>query len=134
MEKQEVHGLLVQISHLDQRVVDEGTVHMWWEILAPYSYALAREAVPICFMESDSYLTPHRLVAVVRRLREVNAVAENKKVIYGSSTERWMPNNFAEISDFYRRLYLAHPWGDGGSADGMAADVGWLVPAPVWDD
>lgn len=135
MEKQEVHALLVQISHIDQRIVDAGTVHMWSEIIGRYGYGDARDAVPICFMESDAYLTPHRLIAVMKRLKENRATENAKRVIYDKQgTDVPMPDNFREMSDFFRELYQTHPEPEGKSVESMAGDLGWEIPVAVWSE
>lgn len=135
MEKAEVHGLLVQISHIDQRIVDAGTVHMWWEIIGHYDYADARDAVPICFMESDAYLTPHRLVAVMKRLKEKRATDNAKQAIYEKrGTEVFAPDNFKEMCDFYKHLYATHPDPEGKTPESMANDLGLEIPVPVWSE
>jgi hypothetical protein len=132
MEKAEVHGLLVQISHIDQRIVDAGMVHMWWEIIGHYSYADARAAVPLCFMESDSYMTPNRLVERVKKIRNDRAVEENKAIIYDPNGVP-APNNFAEMTQFYTQLYKDYPWADGDTPETVARELGREIPAPVWE-
>jgi hypothetical protein len=134
LEKAEVHGLLVQISHIDNRIVDAGTVHMWWEIIGHYYYHEARDAVPVCFMESDSYLTPHRLVKAMKRAREDRAVEDAKAVTYERGSEVYAPDNLAEMTEFYRKLWQAHPWGENETPEGMAQELGWDIPVPRWGD
>jgi hypothetical protein len=134
VEKQEVHALLVQISYLDQRIVDTGTVQMWWEILRGYDYQVARDVVPICFGESDAYLTPYRLVRAIKRSMEDLAVVRAKAVTYADDGGLGAPDNLVEITAFYGRLWLAHPWGAGERPDAKAAEVGWVVPLPRWGD
>lgn len=135
MEKQEVHALLVQISHIDQRIVDAGTVQMWSEVIGGYSYDDARQAVPLAFMESDSYLTPFRLIAVMKRIKESRATENAKQAIYEKrGTEVFAPDNFKEMCDFYKHLYATHPDPEGKTPESMADDLGLEIPVPVWSE
>ena len=74
MDKIEMNKLLVQISYVDNRIIDEYTVEMWMRIFPPdVTYQEASSAVPIAFAESNEYLTPHRILQIVKRIRNDHA-------------------------------------------------------------
>lgn len=79
MNRSEIAQLLTQISALDNRVVDEAGVEMWFRVLGSFDYEDALDAVPLFFQKSDSYLAPRGLIVEIKNLREQRAAEEQKR-------------------------------------------------------
>lgn len=74
MNRTEMQKLLVQISYIDNRIIDDYTVEMWHRTIPEdVTYVEAATAVPIAFAESDAYVTPHRILQIVKRIRQDHA-------------------------------------------------------------
>lgn len=110
MEREETHKLLVEISFLDNRVVDEGTVEMWHRTVGHFDFETMERAIPIAFGESDAYLTPARLLAVAKRLREEKAIEAKRSE--NEFVGDWVapPVNLDELVAFYREVFETVPW------------------------
>lgn len=74
MDRSEIAALLTQVSALDNRVVDEAGVEMWHRILEKYDYDDAMQALPMFFQKSDDYLSPRRLIAEIKIVKEQRAL------------------------------------------------------------
>lgn len=88
MRKIDTHKILIQLSTIDNRIVDEYTVEMWHRIIGAYEYADAELAIPVAFAESDSYMTPNRLLNAINRIRESRA-EENSHRQLVASVQQW---------------------------------------------
>lgn len=110
MEREETHRLLVEISFLDNRVVDDGTVEMWHRTVGSFDFETLERAVPIAFAESDAYLTPARLLAVGKRLREEKALESQRSEHEYVGDWVGPPSNLDELVAFYREVFEACPW------------------------
>lgn len=75
MDKLQINKLLVQMSYVDQRKIDDYTIEMWHRIIGHEDYEIASQAVPACYAESNEYLTPHRVLVMIKKLREDQASA-----------------------------------------------------------
>jgi hypothetical protein len=74
MNRAEMQKLLVQISYIDNRIIDDYTVEMWHRTIPEdVTYIEAATAVPIAFAESDAYVTPNRILQIVKRMRQDHA-------------------------------------------------------------
>ena len=110
MEREETHRLLVEISFLDNRIVDDGTVEMWHRTVGSFDFETLERAVPIAFAESDAYLTPARLLAIAKRLREEKALEAQRSENDFSGDWVGPPSNLDELVAFYREVFEACPW------------------------
>lgn len=110
MKREETHKLLVQVSFLDNRVVDEGNVEMWHRTVGHADFETLEKAVPIAFAESDQYLTPHRLLAVGKRLKEDKAIERQRKDNAFEGDFVRAPDNLAEMVAVYAEMYASRPW------------------------
>lgn len=110
MEREETHRLLVQISFLDNRIVDEGTVEMWHRTVGSFDFDSLEKAIPIAFAESDAYLTPARLLAVAKRIREEKALEAQRSENDFAGVWVGPPSNLDELVAFYREVFEACPW------------------------
>jgi len=79
LNRSEIAQLLTQISALDNRVVDEAGVEMWFRVLGSFDYQDALDALPLFFQKSDSYLAPRGLIVEIKNLREQRAAEEQKR-------------------------------------------------------
>lgn len=73
MNKLQINQLLVQMSYVDNRKIDDYTIEMWFRIIGHEDYELASLALPACYAESNEYVTPHRVLAMIKKLREQRA-------------------------------------------------------------
>lgn len=110
MEREETHRLLVEISFLDNRIVDEGTVEMWHRTVGSFDFETLERAIPIAFAESDAYLTPARLLAIGKRLREEKALESQRSENEFEGDWVGPPSNLDELVAFYREVFDACPW------------------------
>lgn len=110
MEREETHKLLVEISFLDNRVVDDGNVEMWHRTIGHADFDVLERAIPIAFAESDQYLTPHRLLAVGKRLKEEKALERQREDLSFDGDFVPAPDNLAEMVESYRQVFEKRPW------------------------
>lgn len=73
MDKLQINKLLVQMSYVDQRKIDDYTIEMWFRIIGHEDYEMASQAIPRCYAESNEYLTPHRVLVMIKKIREEQA-------------------------------------------------------------
>lgn len=73
MNKLQINQLLVQMSYVDNRKIDDYTIEMWFRIIGHEDYDLASLALPACYAESNEYVTPHRVLSMIKKLRETRA-------------------------------------------------------------
>ena len=76
MNNLEIGRLLVQISAVDNRQIDEAKVEMWTRICGDIDFKDAEQAVVLAFrdMKPGEYLEPQTLRMFVKRIREERAV------------------------------------------------------------
>jgi len=150
MEREETHRLLVEISFLDNRIVDEGTVEMWHRTVGSFDFETLERAIPVAFAESDAYLTPARLLAIAKRLREEKALESQRsdRAFVGDWVRK--PSNLDELVAFYAEVFDACPWKTDFDLDGTRIQLsgqhldeeiaksvrayGKPAPKPIWEE
>jgi hypothetical protein len=118
MKKIDTHKILIQLSTIDNRIVDEYTVEMWHRVIGDYEYEDAELAIPVAFAESDAYMTPHRLLTAIKKIKDERAVSNNHQQLQLESSE-WKSDpeptcaehnkGITQCQPCYMRLYREAP-------------------------
>lgn len=108
MKKIDTHKILIQLSTIDNRIVDEYTVEMWHRVIGGYEYEDAELAIPVAFAESDAYMTPHRLLATIKKLKEERLTVSKHQQLQLESAE-WKSDPEPTCAEHNQRITQCQP-------------------------
>lgn len=108
MQKIDTHKILIQLSTIDNRIVDEYTVEMWHRVIGSQDYADAELAIPVAFAESDDYMTPHRLLATIKKLKQEKLTVSHHQQLQLESAE-WKSDPEPICAEHNQRITQCQP-------------------------
>lgn len=121
---------------IDNRSVTQEHVDQWHRILKQAGYDEGHKALDAHYAASDDWLTPARLMGLIRKQREQTVVgaerAERLEQTFDPKRHPGQPENIDELVGFYKDLWERHPWGANENPNTVAERHGIQPPAPKW--
>lgn len=149
MEISDTRALLARLAAIDGRELSEAVAQAWHSVIGHLAADVANAALTLALREPQlGKLEPkHVMTKVPSAIQDLN----KKLKALDDSEEGWVgsppPKNFDDMLEFYKQLWAAKPWqryypnGMPVSASDLdrnaraaAAQLGWKVVEPVWDD
>lgn len=138
MNKLETAKLLTAASLVDNRAVTEEHVDQWHKILISAEYDECVTALEEHYRSSEQYLTPTRIMILVRKARNDRAERKAREArveqTFDPDLHKGKPANMDAMIAFWKDVWERAPKGATGSPETIARRLNMEPPSPIWTD